>query len=206
MVSFCRNIIIGMLLIQSTFAQNMPWKPTITNTSSKLVFNCIPFVNDQPISSNDYIGVFDSIGNFYGLGRWNDTIDYNIDVYGSDGVTDALKAGARLKFKIWLRDEDCIVENLTEISSDTDLVFVTANTNRINIFKFEKTTITYPKQEYCLNAEAIRPVINYKPNYLQFSSNSGLEVDSISGIIHPEKCTPGIYTISLNANRTCLTR
>ena len=67
------------MIFQTPFAQDVPWYyPTATNNHSILRFTCVPTVDEQPIHTDDYIGVFDESGNCYGLGRWKDTTDFDI--------------------------------------------------------------------------------------------------------------------------------
>jgi hypothetical protein len=210
MVSYARNIIICFILAYSTYAQNVPWaRPNITSSTSKLIINCIPTVNSVALDPNDYIGVFDSIDNCFGLAQWKDTTDYSIAVYGSNDATSTtgFRNGAKMKFKVWLYKEDCIVENIAQVSSDAELVYETTTTNRVTTLNFEKTSVHYPKSEYCLNTDAVSPVINYRPQQLSFLplSNTGLYIDSKTGIVDPRKCTPGTYTISIDAQKNCVT-
>ena len=206
MVSLVRNIIISFTFVFSTFAQNVPWTaPTITSSTSKLIINCIPTVNGQVLGTNDYIGVFDSTDNCYGLGQWRDTTDFSIAVYGRDvNSTTGFRSGAKMNFKVWLYNEDCIVDYVSQISAESDLVFDTLNTNRINTFNFVKTSVNYSKTEVCLNTGIITPTISYATERLLFSSGTGLAIDSYTGSVEPKKSTPGIYTISIDAQKHCV--
>jgi hypothetical protein len=178
-------------------------------STSSLVIASPPKTNDSSLQTGDYIGVFDSLDNCYGLARWDGTGKASIALMGKATETSVLgfKNGDKIKFKVWISSEDCIIENVSQISADKELVYSNSINNTINSLQFEKTTITYKASEYCINENPISPEINYQPKSLMFTSDSkGLSIDSNSGSIQTSKCQPGTYSITFKTNKICLTQ
>jgi hypothetical protein len=206
MVSFYRYIfIICCLLLQYTMrAQEAPWEiPVASLVSTPIYINCNPQINYQVLAEGDYIGVFNEEGRCFGLSRWKDTINFKITVYGSDGVTDGFNQGDKLAFRLWLHNENCVLENVSLISSDRPLLFSNVNSLMITSLNFERGAINYPFSEYCLNEGPVKPQLNYPLKDLGFQANARLNIDPTTGIIQPSNSQPGTYSITLNTN-TCL--
>jgi hypothetical protein len=207
MVSFLRHIIpafcfLGLIDLS---AQDVPWlTPSISLNTVPLSINCIPQADGQALREGDYIGIFNEQNRCFGLARWKDTIHFNITVYGYDGTTDGFNTGEKLALKIWLRDEDCILERISQVDSDNPLVFSNTATNRINVLNFERLSVSYPVEDHCMNEGILIPGMNYSADDLQFTSISSINLDLTSGVIDPLVSSPGIYTIQLNSG-TCLT-
>jgi hypothetical protein len=207
MVSFPRHITLAFCLLSlfDLSAQNVPWiTPSVSLNAVPLAINCVPQADGQFLTNGDYIGVFNEQDRCFGLARWKDTINFQITVYGSDGTADGFNTGDKLNLKIWLRNEDCIIERISQVTSDKPLVFTNAITNRINILNFERLSVSYPKEDYCMNEGAVLPELNYSVDDLSFSSAPGINLNVSSGAVDPAKSTPGTYAIELNSG-TCLT-
>jgi len=207
MVSFLRHIITFacLIIVQVLPAQNVPWvTPSVSLVSTPLVIDCIPQVNGVALAEGDYIGLFNDEDMCYGLGRWKDTTAFRIMVYGSDGTTDGFKTGDNINLKLWLKNEDCIIENVTQVDSDSPLVFANSTSNRIRVLNFERASVTFALEEYCLNEAVIKPQQNYDVKDLRFVSSDGLSLDASSGYIDPSGSSPGSYVITLNS-KFCLT-
>jgi hypothetical protein len=208
MVSFLRHIITFtcLIIVQVLPAQNVPWiAPSVSLISSPIVIDCIPQVNGLALTEGDYIGIFNDEDRCYGLGRWKDTVVFRITVYGSDGITDGFETGENINLKLWLKNEDCILENVAQIDSDSPLIFTNSTSNRIYVLNFERASVSFAFEEYCLNEAVIQPQQNYDVKDLRFLSSPGLSLDAASGYIDPSRSSPGSYTITLNS-KFCLTR
>lgn len=206
MVSFYRyiSIICCLLLPQIMQAQEAPWEtPVASLVSTPIYINCNPQVNNQALAEGDYIGVFNEAGRCFGLSRWKDTINFKITVYGSDGITDGFNQGDKLAFKLWLRNEDCVLENVSLVSSDRPLLFSNTNSLMITSLNFDRIAINYPLGEYCLNESTVKPQLNYPVKDLSFQANTRLNIDPTTGIIEPSNSQPGTYSITLSTS-TCL--
>lgn len=207
MVSFLRHIIavfcfLGLIDLS---AQDVPWlTPSISVNTVPLSINCIPQADGQDLREGDYIGIFNEQNRCFGLARWKDTVHFNITVYGYDGTTDGFNTGEKLTLKIWLRDEDCILEKISQVDSDNPLVFSNSVTNRINVLNFERLSVSYPVEDHCMNEGILMPGMNYSADDLHFTSISSLDLNPNSGVIDPMVSSPGTYTIQLNSG-TCLT-
>ena len=138
------------------------------------------------------------------LARWKDTADFRITVYGSDGTTDGFKTGDHLNLKIWLRDENCILEYISQVESDNPLLFSNTAANSINVLDFERISVHYPREAYCLNEKDILPVASHPVNDLVFQGSGGLVLDPVTGGIQTTRTLPGDYTVSLGTGM-CLT-
>jgi hypothetical protein len=206
MVSFRYILILACLtIVQVLHAQNVPWiTPSVSLVSTPLVIDCIPQVNGVALTEGDYIGLFNDEDKCYGLGQWKDTVIFRITVYGSDGVTDGFKAGDIMNVKLWLKNENCIIEKIVQIDSDSPLVFTNTTANRIHVLNFERASVSFASEEYCLNETVIKPLQNYDIEDLRFSSQIGLSIDESTGSIDPSRSSQGSYTISLNS-KFCLT-
>ena len=204
MVSFLRYMMAGFCLVvfQVSQAQEVPWNaPSVSLVSASLIINCKPQVDEKTLTEGDYIGVFHDSGRCYGLARWKDTTNFRITVYGADGVTDGFNIGDKISIKLWLRSENCILEHISQISSENPLIFTNIASNRLNLLNFERASVSYQRDAYCLN-EGI-PVIpenNYPVEDLTFLAGTGLELDASSGVIDLIKSLPGVYTVSLNSS------
>jgi hypothetical protein len=188
-------------------AQTVPWSvPNKWGTASALNINCIPTIDGVKLSIGDYIGVFNDSGQCFGLSEWKDT-SVIVKVLGSNSVsvsTDGLRNGEKYNIKIWLSKENCIVENITNVKSDTSLIYSATRNNTISSLNFQKTGITYPKTEFCLNNESFSPTISQSLDDLSFSSGTGLNLDITTGKIIPQKSIAGNYAVSVNS-KYCLT-
>ena len=207
MVSFLRHIIPAFCLfgLIDLSAQDVPWlSPSVSLNAVPLAINCIPRADGQSLQDGDYIGIFNEQNRCFGLARWKDTIDFKITVYGSDGTIDGFNAGEKLALKIWLRDEDCTIEKISQVASDNPLVFSNAVTNRINVLNFERLSVSYPAEGYCMNEGILLPDMNYTADDLHFTSTSGINLNLASGAIDPLRSSPGTYAIDMNSG-TCLT-
>ena len=208
MVSFRRHIIPALWLfcVTNLAAQTVPWlTPAISTRAVSIDINCVPQVDGQFLNEGDYLGVFNNQNRCFGLVRWKDTTNMKITVFGSDGTTDGFNTGEALNMKVWLRNEDCILERISQVSADKPLVFTNAETNRVNILNFERLVVNYPEEGYCMNEGVILPGSNYNVADLTFSSATGISLDPASGVIDPLESSPGIHTIELNSG-TCLAR
>lgn len=207
MVSFLRYMIMAfcLLVLVDLSAQNVPWiTPSVSLNAVPLVINCIPQVNGQFLSNGDYIGVFNEQDRCYGLARWKDTINFKITVYGSDGAIDGFNNGDKLTLKIWLRNENCVLEKISQVTSDNPLVFSNTSFNRINVLNFERLSVSYPTEDHCMNEGILLPDMNYSADDLHFTSTSGINLNLTSGAIDPLRSSPGTYTIEMNSGN-CLT-
>jgi hypothetical protein len=207
MVSFLRHIIPAFCLfgVIDVSAQDVPWlTPSVSLNAVPLTINCIPQVDGQSLREGDYIGIFNEQNRCFGLARWKDTIQFNVIVYGNDGTTDGFNTGEKLALKIWLRDEDCILEKISRVDSDDPLVFSNAVSNRINVLNFERLSVSYPVEDHCINEGILLPEMNYSADDLQFTSISSINLDHTSGAIDPLVSSPGTYLIQLNSG-ICLT-
>jgi hypothetical protein len=207
MNAICRTIGVIILLLMNRIAgaQTVPWStPSVSLNSVALVINCLPRVNDLPLSEGDYIGIFDDSGRCFGLARWKDTTNFRVTVYGSDGNVDGFNNGDNLNFKVWLSSENCILEHVSRIESDNPLIYTNTVTNSVNTLQFERLTVEYPRMEFCLNEDAVKPLFSY-PADVSFTSSTDLSLESSSGEIDPVRSKPGTYTVALNSDR-CLSR
>lgn len=207
MVSFLRYIIPAFCLfgVIDLSAQEVPWlTPSVSLNAVPLAINCIPLADGQSLREGDYIGIFNEQNRCFGLARWKDTIDFKITVYGSDGTIDGFNSGEKLTLKVWLREEDCVIEKISQVASDNPLVFSNAITNRINVLNFERLSVAYPSEGHCLNEGILVPDLNYATEDLHFVSTTGINLNSASGVVDPQGSSPGMYTIQLNSG-TCLT-
>lgn len=207
MVSFLRYRMAGfcLMVFQAFQAQDVPWNaPSVSLISAPLIINTIPMVDGNALTEGDYIGVFHDSGRCYGLARWKDTTNFKISVYGADGITDGFNTGDKLSLKLWLKKENCVLEHISQVSSDDPLVFSNTASNRVNILNFERASVTYERYEYCLNEGIpIKPMHNYRVDDLVFLAGNGLEMDAHSGAIDLAKSQPGVYTVSLTST-VCL--
>lgn len=186
-------------------AQTVPWAtPSVSLNSVPLIINCIPQVEGQTLTEGDYIGIFNDFGRCFGLARWKDTTDFRITVYGSDGTTDGFNAGDNLNLKLWLHNANCILEHISQVESDSPLVFSNAVTNRVNVLNFERISVGYAEPEYCLNEAEIRPVTGHAVADLVFQADNGLNIDAATGSIDPARSAAGDYAIVVNSSM-CLT-
>jgi hypothetical protein len=207
MVSFLRHsiCIFGLLSLTDLSAQVVPWiAPSASLNTVPLIINCLPQVDGQPLAEGDYIGIFNDQDKCFGLARWKDTTNFKITVYGSDGTIDGFNTGEKLNLKIWLRNEGCILEKISLVNAENPLVFSNTVANRINTLNFERLSVSYPKENYCLNEGIILPDFSYTVDNIRFSSGSGINLNASSGVIDPSKSSPGIYAVELNS-ATCLT-
>jgi hypothetical protein len=197
-------ILAGCLLsLHDVAAQNVPWiTPAASLNPVPLIINCIPRADGRNLAEGDYIGIFNDEGRCYGLARWKDTTSFVITVYGSDGVTDGFNTGDKLSFKLWLRNEDCVLEKIAQLAADNPLLFSNTVTNRITALDFERLAVSYPQESYCMNEGNIMPILNYTPDDLAFVSISGIIMDGVTGEIFPLNSIPGTYTITFNT-RIC---
>ncbi len=207
MVSFLRHIIPAFFLFSliDLPAQNVPWlTPSVSLNAVPLTINCVPQADGQSLHEGDYIGIFNEQNRCFGLARWKDTINFNITVYGSDGTIDGFNSGEKLSLKIWLRNEDCIIEKISQVTSDNPLVFSNSVTNRINVLDFERLSVSYPTEGHCMNEGILLPDMNYPVDDLHFTSTSGINLNFTSGAIDPLGSSPGTYSIAMNSG-ICLT-
>lgn len=195
----------GLMVLISLSAQTVPWAtPTASLNSFPLIINCIPRVDGQYLTEGDYIGIFDDAGGCFGLARWKDTTDFRIIVYGSDGTIDGFDPGDNLNLKVWLSNEDCILEHISQVESDNPLIYSNDLANSVYILDYERISVSYPKQEYCLNETDMLPVSNYPVENLSFQSDNNLIIDTETGLIAPSGNTAGEHTITLSSDM-CLT-
>jgi hypothetical protein len=200
-------MVICLMLVQQSFAQGVPWmlEGVVSVNNSKLIINCKPYVDNQLLSNGDYIGVFDSIGRCYGLQVWQDSGLNKIALNGSNGTDSGLLYGSKYSIKVWLRNEDCIVDKISQVLSTDSLIYRNDSLPEITNLYFEKYSINYPKQDFCINASnKITPVFNYKPTDWTFTASNFIAIDSATGIIDPLRSQPGIYNIQVNANNKCM--
>lgn len=198
---FLRHIMTatGLMVIITLSAQTVPWAtPAVSLNEVPLIIDCIPQVEGQYLTEGDYIGIFNDTDRCFGLARWKDTADFRITVYGSDGTTDGFDAGDNLHLKIWLSNESCILEHISQVESDNPLIFSNAVTNRVNILNFERISIQYPQEEYCLNEKEIIPLVNHEVTDLVFQTENGLNIDPATGRINTSRSLAGDYTVTLN--------
>ncbi|MBN2480981.1 MAG: hypothetical protein JXB19_04515 [Bacteroidales bacterium] len=194
----------GLTAFITLSGQTVPWvTPSASLNAVPLIINCIPRIDGQSLSEGDFIGIFDDAGRCFGLARWKDTADFRITVYGSDGTTDGFNAGDPLNLKIWLSNENCILEHISQVESDNPLIFSNTATNSINILDYERINVGYPKPEYCLNEKDIRPLLSHPVENLLFQADNNLNIDAETGLIDPVTSAAGDYTIALNSDR-CL--
>jgi len=207
MVSFRWHIVLAFCLfyLNNLMAQNVPWVTPIASMNSiPLRINCLPQINGQSLTEGDYIGVFNDQGRCFGLARWKDTINFSITVYGFDGSVDGFRNGDSLSLKVWLRNEDCMLDKISQVNADNPLVFSNTVSNRINILNYERLTVSYPQEKYCLNEGMIKPELNYQVDDLTFTSAADLGIDNKTGIINPMNSSPGIYAVELKSG-ICMT-
>ncbi|MBN1158121.1 MAG: hypothetical protein JXA61_01970, partial [Bacteroidales bacterium] len=93
---------------------------------------------------------------------------------------------------------------ISQVESDNPLIFMNAVTNSINILDYERITVGYPEDEYCLNEENIKPELSHPVENLFFQADMDLAIDPVTGDIDPLRSAPGTYTIALNSD-ICLT-
>lgn len=181
-------------------AQTVPWvAPAVSAVSVPLEINCIPQVDGSWLKKGDYIGVFSSNGKCFGLARWNDSTGFRISVYGNDGNVDGFQPGDPLNLKIWLYEENCVLEQVESVQSDSPLVYSNTLANRVNVLNFARLSVVYPRLEVCRNTEVLKPVLGYAATGLGFSSGTGLAVDATTGAVSPFASQPGHYSIRLTA-------
>jgi hypothetical protein len=207
MVSFRKHIILAfcIFLLNDMLAQNVPWVTPATSLNAvPLMINCLPRVNGQILVAGDYIGVFNSAGKCFGLARWKDTINFSVTVYGYDGSVDGFRNGDSISVRVWIKNENCILDRISQLSTDNPLIFSNTVSNRINILNYEKLAVAFPEESYCMNEGMIAPELNYTVNDLSFLAAADLDIHNKTGIINPLNSLPGTYSIELKSG-ICMT-
>jgi hypothetical protein len=117
-IGCCFGII--MLFSLKAWGQNSdPWKviPTGSNHTIFIKASVNPIVDETPLESGDFIGVFyDSAGTGKlacgGYTYWSGENKF-ITAYGAEGLNPGFKQGERFIYKIWKSATACTINNVT---------------------------------------------------------------------------------------------
>ena len=208
------SILIVFLSVGSVYAQEVPWTFTPSALSHTIFISKenVPTINQVPLDSGDYIGVFFLDDNQQpqnaGFTQWTGDNTF-ITAYGDDGITDGFQQGEVFGFRIWRRVNTCTLLEF-DIDFSTGGIYTSAEkfqTNGISgISKLAGTSIeiTYSTATLCTNDPILTPDVPGNLEQIFFSSSDGLWLDEDTGAVDPIQSEEGTYTISFQSSNCLL--
>lgn len=201
-----------LALAQSTMAQ-IPWDFTNADRSDThriaIEPNITPSIGNEPLSGDDAIGVFYDTGGGKACGGyrlWRTLRDERVlAAYGNPAT--GFKPGDSLYIKVYDISSRCTVDAVeVKYDSEEDPPYFKENgSSAWTSWKARRGRITYSDTSLCLNAEASeKPSLTAINRPVTFTvSGSALSIDQETGVVHPSKSAPGIYTVNYNSDQ-CL--
>jgi hypothetical protein len=187
-----------------SMAQVSPWKFVPTSVKHTINISSAHItVDNVSIQAGDIVGVFyDSSGQLAcgGYAVWPAT---KITAYGNDSVvTNGFAINEPFQFKIWEKNNNCIVDTGTIIQFQyipgtfNDSIFFKSNgTSKLITLNGSKKQIYYSKNNYCLGDPDPLPIKKGAIPDVTYSSQTGLNIDVNTGKINIAASTPGTYTV-----------
>ena len=175
------------------------------DSSLYIVFNCTPTLDGQSLQYTDIISVdtrnLSEIPYYGSVSYEPDSLNI-ILISGSDLHTN-LNDSIILDFQVSSASRACIIPvHPPDYSSYMD----SSCTLHITAFNAYSYTIEFTDTTLCEGQDSIYPPIMHYAleQNITFSSDAGLYIDSNTGLISPDRSTPGNYTVTYESDY-CLT-
>lgn len=210
------SIIILALTFGKASGQTVPWTVTPTTEEYHVI---IPDTTSFVITGfnleiGDYIAVqYDSASakmKVGGMMQWNGTTD-TITAYGDTGFEDGFKDSEIFEFVIWDASEDCIVRALTPTyQGGLEASFIDGGSTYLDALIGTANNLFYAHDYFCqnyslggVNPQAFQTGL-FLGDTISFSSQLGLDLDTVSGEISTHTSMPGSYYVSFHVTESCM--
>ena len=200
-------ILLYISLVFVTFfslAQTPPWKyvPTTKNHNINISAANVT-VDNAPLEAGDLIGAFYDSSGQLACGGYVAWPSAQLIAYGDDsGIPNGFSVNEPFKFKIWKKNENCIIDTGTIIQFqyqpgiyDDSVFFKVNGKSKLITLNGSKKEIYYAKTNYCLGDPDPFPVKKGIIPDAVYSSQSGLSINPVTGQINIAASLPGTYTV-----------